>query len=248
MDEEKLNKRCLRILNKTRYRTKDIARIVEVSGERVGWPLTVDYYQPSKRAKEMWADVHAAYGAPRGLFVKLQRNGDEQNYVGKGLNLIKPTRFDGASELEQLAAMSGEAPHAVIYQILHRLYLMRRWHREDKGPDWRSAVLNSIEVGRYRELVDKHGLKLRFNDKDPSEEVVEWREMVVNQRSAVIQSRSNVKSTKRSISNIEDSIRRYQRSLESNQSELAKHEAASVSAKEGLERLLADWPNGPREM
>lgn len=232
-----------RIFNKTRYRTEDIAMVVKAGCPRgLTWSLVVDYYQPSKKAKETWSGSHRWCDSivPRGLFVKLQRNGDEQNYAEKGLSLIKPTRFDGASELEQLAAMSGEAPKAVVIQMLHRLKLMQRYHGEDRGPDYQTATLAQYEVEAYLKIMDRHNLSLGFGEEEPSKNpsLLEWRRRVVTEQQRVALLKNDLERTKKTGVRFAHLIDRTTKQLEQNEKSQETIGKKLVSAEKELARLL----------
>lgn len=160
------------VYNTTRYNTEDIKQICLASWS--GWlpsRLVVSYYTPSKSAKNSYSESTGG----QGLFVKLLRNGDEKNNV-KELKLIKPTRFDGVSDLEQIvAATSGEAPPDLIRQVMHRCYLLRRWRGNDGGPPWVESIITDYKKKEMDKVIERKKLRLRFEAADPSTEVLDWR-------------------------------------------------------------------------
>jgi hypothetical protein len=168
--------RGISFVNNTRYFTEDIAHIVEALGGGVGgsrdraWQVTVDYYSASKDSFDYYKSRHGV-----GLYVKLMRNGDESSWH-KDLKLVKPTRFKGLSELEQLAALANnEAPNQVICQLMKRFRLMAQMDFAHKGPSWARALISPNELTQMNRFVKENQLKLRFHDRDPSPDIKDWR-------------------------------------------------------------------------
>ena len=189
------------IFNKTRYRTEDLEKIVLAALHRHPWrpdQLTVSYYSPSKSMKEQYQQL-----ADTGLFVKALRNGDE-GHSHKSLCITRPTRFDGVHELEVLAAAaSNEAPEEVIQQIFWRMHLMARWKYNDSGPSWGCLCPTRSFRAGVSKMTAQHSLRLRFNKKDPAEDILKWRKEVVLVQKALRAAAIKRKGTQREVSHME---------------------------------------------
>jgi hypothetical protein len=200
----KERKEPLLVYNTTRYFTEDIVRIVDATVGRLTWrphQITVSYYSVSKKAKE---DYRATRDT--GLFVKMLRNGDEDS-ASKVLKLVKPTRFDGISELEQLAVTSdNQAPAEVVRQLMRRVSLMRRWQWAEKGPGWWAGQISKEDAAKMDVAIKARGLKLRFNNRDPSPALKAWRKKLVceernsqNKRAKLEQTNAIIQQTERAL-------------------------------------------------
>lgn len=186
------------LFNKTRYSTKDLEKIVLAALSWRPEQLTVSYYNPSKSMKEQYQQV-----ADTGLFVKALRNGDEDSFL-KNLCITRPTRFDGVHELEVLAAAaSNEAPEEVIQQILWRLDLMVRWKHNQSGPSWYCLCPTSSFRAFASKVIAQHSLRLRFDKKDPDEDILKWRQEVVLGQIALRAAALKREGTQREVSQVE---------------------------------------------
>lgn len=165
------------VLNKTRYYTEDLQNLADKTLQkyRICSYIVVEYYTPSKGARESYMDAMGT-----GLFVKFLRTGDHDNLYRKSLKLVKPTRFPGISDLEALGTADGEGPRELVRQVIHRLRMMSRFAYSHKRP---GAVDASYNIRDLDKFVESNGLRLRFRTRDPSREELLWRDEMARARS-----------------------------------------------------------------
>jgi hypothetical protein len=228
---------ALLIYNTTRYLTEDIESIFRavVGNQYKPGRVTVSYYSVSKQAKDAYKESRGT-----GLFVKMLRNGDEHSHF-KALKLVRPTRFEGISELEQLAVTAAnEAPGEAIRQVMRRIHLMKRWQWSDKGPGWYESCISRAEAEKMDLLIEKQALKLRFNTRDPSSELKAWRLKLVEAKAELYRRRSHLLGTNRDIERTEKALMSNRERLTELNKSKNTHEVDLAGAEMALTALLLE--------
>jgi len=225
-----------RIYNTTRYYTEDIEKLAVAIWGTWYRPtrLTVVYYAVNKAARASYAK-----DGGKGLFVKMLRNGDEHE-SWKNLRIIRPTRFDGISELEQIAASgSGSAPLELVRQVLRRLDTIRKYaglHR----PSWQVQFFSRRETAQLNELIEEHQLRLRFHTNEPLPSVLAWREQLISHAASFRLAQQDLQTLERAIEEVESKIETGQARLAVVREQKTIHENRLTQAQVNLRQLLQE--------
>lgn len=145
----------LLLINKTRYNTEDLERIIKLraGAKAMSWTWEVDYYKPN-------STVTPTSGLKGGPYVKMSRNGTEITGT-KRIALVDPDKLPNVSVMIQLGTMQAmEVPEEFIVQVCMRIGDIVTYHMSDMLPPDNEYEPSVIE--RFVTMVRKNNLRLRY--------------------------------------------------------------------------------------